>query len=92
VFLPRAVAQEVASELERLGTEVLSDRIFGWVTDAERNKPYVRGGGRDTFGRWTGELVVGEGWRELQAFGIQKGFAIPQCPLHDTVQATKSPD
>ena len=53
---------------------MLADHVFGWITDAERNKPYLKGGGRDAFGRPTSELVTGEGWRQLQDFGIRKGF------------------
>ncbi|TQN67092.1 Acyl-CoA dehydrogenase family member 11 [Colletotrichum shisoi] len=69
VFLP-----SVEVELAQLGEGVLSDRVFSWVTDPERNKPYLKGNGRDAFGRPTSELVVGEGWRGLQDFGIRKGI------------------
>jgi hypothetical protein len=74
VFLPRSIIDDVSPELERFGQEVLSKRIFDWVTDAEKNVPYLRGGGRDAFGRKTSELVVGEGWRKLQEFGIENGY------------------
>lgn len=57
----------------RLGEEVISDQVFAWVTDAERNKPYLRGSGRDVFGQWSGDLVTGEGWRRLQDFGFSHG-------------------
>jgi hypothetical protein len=53
---------------------VLSDQIFTWITDAEHNKPYVKGSGRDAFGKWKGELVTGEGWRNLQDFGLSRGY------------------
>lgn len=56
-----------------LGNDVLSDQVLTWITDAERNKPYLKGSGRDVFGKWKGELVTGEGWRQLQNFGISKG-------------------
>jgi hypothetical protein len=73
VFLPKSVIESVTPDLVKFGDEVLSKRILNWVTDAERNIPYVRGGGRDAFGRKTSELVVSEGWRELQNFGIENG-------------------
>jgi hypothetical protein len=73
VFLPKSVIESITPELANFGDEILSKRIFGWVTDAERNVPYVRGGGRDAFGRRTSELVVSEGWRQLQNFGIENG-------------------
>jgi hypothetical protein len=73
VFLPKSVIESITPELANFGDEILSKRIFDWVTDAERNVPYVRGGGRDAFGRRTSELVVSEGWRQLQNFGIANG-------------------
>jgi len=73
VFLPKSVIESITPELANFGDEILSKRIFDWVTDAERNVPYVRGGGRDAFGRRTSELVVSEGWRKLQNFGIENG-------------------
>lgn len=62
-------------EIEALGEEVISDQVFAWVTDSEKNKPYLKGDGRDSFGKFKGDLVVGEGWRKLQEFGIKKGYA-----------------
>ena len=87
------VATKKGPEIEALGEEVISDQIFAWVTDSERNKPYIKGNGRDSFGRFRGELVVGEGWRKLQEFGIRKGFVIladrteprPVCPARCSV-------
>ncbi|KKY30425.1 putative acyldehydrogenase [Diaporthe ampelina] len=74
LFLPGPVASQVAGEVAQLGEDVLSDQVFAWVTDAERNTPYLAGHGRDIFGRTTSKLVVGEGWRSLQAFGIARGI------------------
>lgn len=74
VFLPVDVISATGTEVAALGQEVISDKIFNWVTDAETNKPYLKGSGRDAFGRWTGQLVTGEGWRQLQHFGLTKGF------------------
>ena len=73
VFLTQDVAAQNEAEVAALGQEALSDHVFAWVTDAERNRPYVKGGGRDAFGRWEGELVTGEGWRKLQEMGLAKG-------------------
>ncbi|SPQ21036.1 5d6e90a4-993f-4e89-ac35-7d7a8761ef99 [Thermothielavioides terrestris] len=74
LFLPRPLLDQISPEVARLGDEVLSPQIFDWVADAERNQPYLRGGGRDAFGKPRSELVVTEGWRKLQDFGFQKGF------------------
>ncbi|KAL2015947.1 hypothetical protein VTK56DRAFT_4503 [Thermocarpiscus australiensis] len=73
LFLPRAVLDQIGPEVAKLGDEVLSQHILDWVTDAERNQPYLRGNGRDAFGKPRSELVTTEGWRKLQEFGFQKG-------------------
>ncbi|POR33065.1 Putative acyl-CoA dehydrogenase AidB [Tolypocladium paradoxum] len=73
LFLPADIMAKTEAEVAALGQDVLADQIFAWVTDAERNQPYVKGSGRDVFGRRVGELVTTEGWRELQNFGIAKG-------------------
>ncbi|KAM0418867.1 hypothetical protein ACHAPT_012234 [Fusarium lateritium] len=74
LFLPQHVIRQVEVEVATLGDEVLSDQVFAWITDAELNKPYLKGSGRDVFGQWKGDLVTGEGWRGLQSFGLSHGF------------------
>ncbi|KAM5352397.1 hypothetical protein ACJ41O_005120 [Fusarium nematophilum] len=74
LFLPQHVIQKVEAEVATLGKEVLSDQVFAWITDAEQNKPHLKGSGRDVFGQWRGDLVTGEGWRGLQDFGLSHGF------------------
>ncbi|KAG5979583.1 hypothetical protein E4U55_005009 [Claviceps digitariae] len=74
LFLSRNVISQAGPEVSSLGKDVISDQVFAWVTDAEHNKPYVKGSGRDAFGRWKGELVTGEGWRNLKDFAIAKGM------------------
>jgi len=76
VFLPHSVIESITPELAKFGDDILSKQIFDWVTDAERNVPYLRGGGRDAFGRRTSELVVSGGWKQLQRFGIENGYGI----------------
>lgn len=73
VFLPAELREQIEPEVAKLGQEVLADRIFAWITDAERNKPYLKGSGRNAFGQWQGKLVMTEGWRQLQEFGFAKG-------------------
>lgn len=73
MFLPQQIVQQVQAELASLGADVLSDQVFAWITDAEHNKPFLKGSGRDVFGQWKGDLVTGEGWRGLQNFGLSRG-------------------
>ncbi|KAK4168095.1 acyl-CoA dehydrogenase/oxidase [Cladorrhinum sp. PSN259] len=74
LFLPPTLVDKVSPEISKLGDEVLTQQIFDWVTDAEHNQPYIRGHGRDSFGKPKSELIVTEGWRKLQEFGLSKGF------------------
>ncbi|CAK7234768.1 hypothetical protein SCUCBS95973_009046 [Sporothrix curviconia] len=74
LLIPEDLRRQVEPELAQLGEDVLAPRIFDLVTDAERNLPYLRGSGRNALGRPTSELVTGEGWRGLQAFGMERGI------------------
>ncbi|CAK7271686.1 hypothetical protein SEPCBS57363_004750 [Sporothrix epigloea] len=73
-FIPEDLRRQVEPELAQLGEDVLAPQIFDLITDAERNLPYLRGSGRNALGRPVSELVTGEGWRGLQAFGIERGI------------------
>ncbi|KAK8042232.1 hypothetical protein PG993_006755 [Apiospora rasikravindrae] len=75
-FLPPAILEQVRSEIEQLGEEVLQPHIFDCITDAEKNLPYIRGGGKNAFGQpVSSELVTSEGWKTLQKSGFTKGFS-----------------
>ncbi|KAH8893371.1 hypothetical protein GQ53DRAFT_112286 [Thozetella sp. PMI_491] len=74
LFLPAPIVEQVGPEIAQLGDAVLSPQIFDWISDSERNLPYLRGSGRDAFGKPKSELVVSEGWRKLQEFGFEKGM------------------
>ncbi|KAH8815448.1 hypothetical protein F5884DRAFT_178869 [Xylogone sp. PMI_703] len=73
-FLSSPVIDAATPDLADLGRQVLSKQILDWVTEAEHNTPYVKGSGRDAFGRKKSELVVTNGWTQLQNFGIERGF------------------
>ena len=73
VFLPTKILSNTSHDLSRLGNEVISKKIFDWVTDAERNTPYLSGDGRNAYGQRTDELVTSEGWRNLQEMGLREG-------------------
>ncbi|KAJ4386968.1 hypothetical protein N0V85_007866, partial [Neurospora sp. IMI 360204] len=73
LYLPPSLLENVSPEISRLGDAVLTQQIFDWITDSERNTPYLRGSGRDAFGRPKQELIVTEGWRKLQEFGFANG-------------------
>lgn len=73
MFLTPEIEDAVSQDLTRLGDHALSKQVMQWVSDAERNQPYLRGSGYDTFGNRAESLVTSEGWRGLQALGFQEG-------------------
>lgn len=76
LFLPRQILDSVTPDLSRFGDKVLSPQVLNWVLDAERNAPYVKS--FDSWGRRRDELITSEGWRNLQALGIEEGMvALP---------------
>ncbi|TPX18059.1 uncharacterized protein E0L32_011878 [Thyridium curvatum] len=74
LFVPDELQKKLESEITQLGEDVIAPQIFNYITDAERNLPYLRGSGRDAFGRPASELVTSEGWRKLQEFGFEHGI------------------
>ncbi|KAI0396842.1 very-long-chain acyl-CoA dehydrogenase [Xylariaceae sp. FL0594] len=75
LFVPGDIAQRVETEITQFADEVLSPQILDWVTDAEKNQPYVAGSSRNAFGQSVStKLVMAEGWRELSKFSIEKGL------------------
>ncbi|KAI1814920.1 very-long-chain acyl-CoA dehydrogenase [Poronia punctata] len=75
LFVPRDVAKTVETEIAQFADEVLEPHIFDWVTDAEKNQPYIAGGGRNAFGKQVStKLVLSEGWRKLSQFTVEKGL------------------
>ena len=76
MYLPQSHRTPVATELSSFGSAVLSPLIFTWVASAESHPPTVTNHG--TFGHPRSELHTSEGWRKLNAFGIENGIvAIP---------------
>jgi hypothetical protein len=78
VFVNADLLRKATPEIEQLCDEALSPEILDWVSDAERNQPYVSGSGKDAFGRSVNtKLVLSEGWRKLQDRGFEKGLGKP---------------
>lgn len=71
-FLPTNIKDAIAEDLTRLGATVLSPKVLAWLANAEAHPPTLHS--RDTFGSPRNELITSEGWRRLQAFGLQEGM------------------
>ncbi|KAK5722535.1 hypothetical protein LTR15_005766 [Elasticomyces elasticus] len=75
-FLPDQQREELAPELSTFSKLVLAPKVTTWINDAEHNSPYVKHW--DSWGKRRDVLITSEGWRNLQALGIQEGVvAIP---------------
>ncbi|MCJ1245498.1 hypothetical protein MMC30_002702 [Trapelia coarctata] len=70
--LPLPFPSTIIPALARLRALVLSKKLLAYVTDAEKNPPYLKTW--DTFGRRRDELVTSEGWRRLRGIGIAEGM------------------
>lgn len=74
VFVPPQILDKIAPEIEQLCDDALEPQVYDWVTDAERNQPYLSGGGKNAFGQpVSSKLVLSEGWKRLQDIGFEKG-------------------
>ncbi|KAI1875671.1 uncharacterized protein JN550_001957 [Neoarthrinium moseri] len=76
LFVPQDILSKEATEIEQLCEDALDPVVLDWVSDAERNQPYVSGGGKNAFGQPnSSKLVLSEGWRQLQNLGFEKGLS-----------------
>ncbi|KAL1898747.1 hypothetical protein Cpir12675_001750 [Ceratocystis pirilliformis] len=74
LFVPQYLVSDTRPDLAQLGRDVIAPSVFEWITDAERNTPYIKENGRDTLSNSDSQVVMGEGWRQLQAFGQSRRF------------------
>ncbi|KAK3721781.1 hypothetical protein LTR37_002946 [Vermiconidia calcicola] len=72
-YLPTSVLDELQPRLEKFGEEAVSDRINEWISNAEREPPYVKT--RNVWGENYAHdrLVTSEGWKRLGEWGISNG-------------------
>ncbi|KAK9249580.1 hypothetical protein V1506DRAFT_450768 [Lipomyces tetrasporus] len=71
-YAPKAVFLSVAPDLRRFGDYVISNEIFSWVADAERNLPTVDQ--FDAFGNIKNQLNTSEGWRMMKNISATEGL------------------
>jgi alkylation response protein AidB-like acyl-CoA dehydrogenase len=74
LFLPPAIADELAPGLKAWGDRVLARDVWAHVVNAERDLPHLSGSGFSAFGQPVGDaLVTSAGWQALQDIGIAEG-------------------
>ncbi|KAK9467702.1 acyl-CoA dehydrogenase/oxidase C-terminal [Lipomyces arxii] len=71
-FLTPEVLRAETSNLEIFGDYVVSEEIFSFVADAERNQPFVDQ--FDAFGHVKNSLVTSNGWRRLKDISAREGI------------------
>lgn len=72
-YLPPDLLQNLQPRLEKFGDEAVSNQINEWVSNAERQQPYVKT--RNVWGAKyaSDRLVTSHGWKELGRWGIRNG-------------------
>lgn len=72
-YLPLALNEKLQPRLEKFGDEAVSDQVNEWISNAERQPPYVKS--RNVWGEKYSydRLVTSEGWKALGKWGIQNG-------------------
>ncbi|KAK4561566.1 hypothetical protein LTR86_004245 [Recurvomyces mirabilis] len=72
-YLPDETRSSIAPSLQAFGQEAVSPQIYEWISNAEREVPYVK-----TRNVWTGKyaydrLITSTSWKELGRWGIRNG-------------------
>lgn len=72
-YLPGDILSDVRPRLESFGEEAVSPRINEFISNAERQPPYVKT--RNVWGKKYAHdrLVTSEGWKALGAWGAKNG-------------------
>lgn len=72
-YLPPVVYSQLRPRLEAFGAEAVSDEVHEWISNAEKQPPYVKT--RNVWGEKYphDRLVTSEGWKRLGAWGVRNG-------------------
>ena len=74
-YLPPGILQAVEPQLTKFASEAISDEVYEWISNAEREQPYVKTrnvwGAQYPFDR----LVTSNGWKQLGKWGSRNGYA-----------------
>lgn len=72
-YLPPTTLSRIQPQLTAFGEEAVSDRVNTWISNAERQPPYVKT--RNIWGEKyeRDRLVTSEGWKQLGRWGIENG-------------------
>ncbi|KAK9479052.1 acyl-CoA dehydrogenase/oxidase C-terminal [Lipomyces japonicus] len=71
-YIPGDILKNVVPDLQVFGDYVVSEEIFSWVADAERNCPHIEQ--FDAFGNRINKLVTTNGWKKLKDIAAKEGL------------------
>ena len=74
IYLPSPLPESINTDLARLSRVVLTEPVLSYMSDCERNPPFVQQ--LTVFGteNKVNPLITSEGWRKLQEISIQEGL------------------
>ena len=77
-YLPPDVLEVVKPRLTQFGAEAVSDEVNEWISNAEKEQPYVK-----TRNVWAerypyDRLITSHGWKEVGKWGSRNGYVA--CP------------
>ena len=80
-YLPKRLLDRLEPRLEQFGQAAVSDAINQWISNAERDPPYVKP--RNIWGEKYpyDRLVTSEGWKQLGRWGISSGYFSTVCSM-----------
>lgn len=73
VYLHPDLHMSTEHNLSAIAAEVISEKFFSWVSDAEKSPPYHQGW--DSFGLRSDRIIMSEGWKQIRARGISEGLS-----------------
>ncbi|KAF3920022.1 hypothetical protein ABW21_db0203720 [Orbilia brochopaga] len=77
-YLPADLSRDSAAQdapvalFKDIGAKTVRPEVFGWIEDAEKNRPYVEE--LTTFGKPKGVLHTTAGWKQLGAMAAREGI------------------
>ena len=73
-YLPNDVLKAVMPDLARLAEEASSEQVMAWISNAEKQQPYVKNHNAWGARYDVDKLVTSEGWKSLRRWGAQNGY------------------
>ena len=70
-------------DLARLAEEASSEQVMAWISNAEKQQPYVKNHNAWGARYDVDKLVTSEGWKSLRRWGAQNGYVCSHIDFED---------